>query len=135
LNSIGLSNLQTNVHRKRSSALIPYSEESQSGNNTIIEDWLVERLVHKLRRAIAAVQHTSIPHLLYRTIICENEDALQEEIGMISRKHIVIMTYAYGGFVPSTFQKIEVYTLDKFTRLIVQNRKKDLLLQCLNSLE
>ena len=54
---------------------------------------------------------------------------------MISGKHIVIMIYSYGGFVPSTFQKIEVYTSDKFTNWIVKNGKKDLLLQCLESLE
>lgn len=81
------------------------------------------------------VEQTHIPHLLYRNTIEESKDALQEEVGMISGKHIVIMIYSYGGFVPSTFQKIEVYTSDKFTNWIVKNGKKDLLLQCLESLE
>jgi hypothetical protein len=42
--------------------------------------------------------------------------------------------YAYGGFIPSNFQKVEVY-LDKFTRWIAQKQRKELLLQYLESLE
>jgi hypothetical protein len=42
--------------------------------------------------------------------------------------------YTYGGFVPSTFQKIAVYTLDKFTKWIVKKEKRDLLLQCLQNI-
>ncbi len=64
----------------------------------------------------------------------ESQDVLQEEVGIISGKHIVIMIYAYGGFVPSTFQKIEVYTSDKFIKSIIKKGKTALLLQCLESL-
>jgi hypothetical protein len=46
-------------------------------------------------------------------------DALQEELCILSGKHIVIMIYAYGGFVPSTFQKIDIYNSDKFIRWII----------------
>jgi hypothetical protein len=88
-----------------------------------------------LRKASIIVHQTHIPHLLYRTTIEENEDVVNEEVGIISEKYIVIMIYAYGGFIPCVIQKIEVYTLDKFTRWIVQKRKKDLLLQCLESLD
>jgi len=45
------------------------------------------------------------------------------------------MIYAYGGFVSSTFQKIDVFTSDKFIRWIIKEGKKDLLMQCLESLE
>ena len=120
------------VSKKRSSLILPHVDERQ--DNAIIEDWLAERLADKLRKASMVVQQTHIPHLLYRNTIEESKDALQEEVGMISGKHIVIMIYSYGGFVPSTFQKIEVYTSDKFTNWIVKNGKKDLLLQCLESL-
>src|SRR5439155_24472055 len=122
-----------NVNKKRSSLILSDVEARQ--NNAIIEDWLAERLSDKLRKASMVVQQTHIPHLLYRNTIEESKDALQEEVGMISGKHIVIMIYSYGGFVPSTFQQIEVYTSDKFTNWIIKNGKKDLLLQCLESLE
>ena len=126
---------QKNVVKKRSSSLVfPHVEEKQDNAN-IIDDWLSERLSDKLRKASIVVQQTHIPHLLYRNTIEESNDALQEELGIISGKHIVIMIYAYGGFVSSTFQKIDVYTSDKFTRWIIKNGKKDLLLQCLESLE
>ena len=123
------------VDKKRFYSLIPSHVQEEGQDNVIIEDWLAERLAEKLRKASMVVQQTHISHLLYRNTIEESRDALQEEVGMISGKHIVIMIYSYGGFVPSTFQKIEVYTSDKFINWIVKNGKKDLLLQCLESLE
>jgi len=129
------NNHHKNVDKKRFYSLISPHVQEEGQDNVIIEDWLVERLADKLRKASMVVQQTHIPHLLYRNTIEESKDALQEEVGMISGKHIVIMIYSYGGFVPSTFQKIEVYTSDKFTNWIVKNGKKDLLLQCLESLE
>jgi hypothetical protein len=129
------NNHHKNVDKKRFYSLISPHVQEEGQDNVIIEDWLAERLADKLRKASMVVQQTHIPHLLYRNTIEESKDALQEEVGMISGKHIVIMIYSYGGFVPSTFQKIEVYTSDKFTNWIVKNGKKDLLLQCLESLE
>ncbi|MGB6531154.1 MAG: hypothetical protein WBF33_23850 [Candidatus Nitrosopolaris sp.] len=123
---------QFRLHEKR-----PHVTEKQANNSNanVIEDWLVERLADKLRKASIIVQQTHIPHLLYRTTIEENEDVVNEEVGVISEKYIVIMIYVYGGFIPCVIQKVEIYTLDKFTRGIVQKRKKDLLLQCLESLD
>jgi hypothetical protein len=121
-----------NVNKKRSSLILSDVEERQ--DNAIIEDWLEERLSDKLRKASTVVQQTHIPHLLYRKTIEESKNALEEEVGIISIKHVVIMIYAYGGFVSSTFQKINVYTSDKFIRWIIKKRKKDLLLQCLETL-
>jgi hypothetical protein len=125
---------QKNVVKKSSSSLIPPHVAEEKQDNAIIEDWLAERLTDKLRKASMVVQQTHIPHLLYRNTIEESRDALQEEVGIISGKHIVIMIYAYGGFVSSTFQKIDVYTSDKFIKWIIKKRKKDLVLQCLESL-
>ena len=101
----------------------------------VIEDWLVERLADKLRKGSIIVQQSHIPHLLYRTVIEENEDVVEEEIGILSEKYIVTIIHVYGGFIPSSLRKIDVYTLDKFTRRIIQKGKKDLLLQCLENLE
>jgi len=125
---------QKKVVKKRSSSLIPPHLAEEKQDNAIIEDWLAERLTDKLRKASIVVQQTHRPHLLYRNTIEESQDVLQEEVGIISGKHIVIMIYAYGGFVPSTFQKIEVYTSDKFIKSIIKKGKKDLLLQCLETL-
>jgi hypothetical protein len=125
---------QKNVIKKRSSLNLPHVVEEKQDNAIIIEDWLAERLTDKLRNASIVAQQTHRPHLLYRNTIEESQDGLQEELGIISGKHIVIMIYAYGGFVPSTFQKIEVYTSDKFIKSIIEKGKKDLLLQCLETL-
>jgi hypothetical protein len=124
---------QKNVVKKRSSLIPPLVAEAKQ-DNAIIEDWLAERLTDKLRKASMVVQETRIPHLLYRNTIEESQDALQEEVGIISGKHIVVMMYAYGGFVSSTFQKIDVYTSDKFIKWIIKKGKRELLLQCLERL-
>ena len=125
--------LKNAIRKGSSSSLILPHEEKQG--NAIIKDWLAERLSDKLRKATTVVQQTRKPHLLYRNTIEESKDALQEEACILSGKHIVIMIYAYGGFVSSTFQKIDVYTSDKFIRWIIKEGKRDLLMQCLESLE
>ena len=74
-------------------------------------------------------------YLLYRKNIEESESAVEEEISYISGSHIVQVIYVYGGFIPSTFKNIEIFTLDKFTKWILQERKRELLLQCIEELE
>ncbi|MGC2574877.1 MAG: hypothetical protein WA364_25465 [Candidatus Nitrosopolaris sp.] len=123
--------LKNTIRKGSSSIILQHTEEKQ----TIIEDWLAERFSDKLRKAARVVQWTRKPRLLYRNTIEESKDVLQEEVCILSRKHIVIMIYAYGGFVSSTFQKIDVYTSDKFIRCIIKEGKKDLLMQCLENLE
>ena len=125
--------LKNAIRKGSSSSLILPHEEKQG--NAIIEDWLAERLSDKLRKATTVVQQTRKPHLLYRSTIEESKDALQEEVCILSGKHIVNMIYAYGGFVSSTFQKIDVYTSDKFIRWIIKEGKRDLLMQCLERLQ
>jgi hypothetical protein len=109
-----------------------YEEEKQEDG--IVERWLAERFESKLQNASLFTKQTHKPLLLYRNTIEESESALQEQIGLIAGKQIVVFVYAYGGFVPSTFQKVEVYTLDKFITSIVKEGKRDMLLQCLHNI-
>jgi hypothetical protein len=119
------------LHKRLSSSI--HGEEKQEDD--IVEKWLAERFEDKLRGISLVVKQTHRPILLYRNIIEESDDALREQVGLVIGKHIVIIMYAYGGFVPSTFQKVEIYTLDKFTKWIVKRGKRDLLLQCLENLD
>ena len=68
-------------------------------------------------------------------MIEENDSALDEEVCLISEKYIVVMRYNYGGFIPSRFQKIRIHTLDRFARMIAQDRDTNLLVECLRNLE
>ena len=63
----------------------------------------------KLRMTSHIIKQTHRPILLYRNTIEEGENALCETIRLAIGKHIVIIMYAYGGFVPSTFQEVEVH--------------------------
>jgi hypothetical protein len=100
-----------------------------------VKQWLADRLKDKLQRASTISLHTQKPIMLFRKSIEETENAVEEEIGYLTGNHIVYMTYVYGGFIPSSFKSIEIFTRDKFTKWIVQERKKDLLLQCIEELE
>jgi hypothetical protein len=121
----------TNLHANSIQQSITHEEEQ----NNIIKQWLSDRLKDKLQRASILSLHSHKPILLFRKSIEETDSAQEEEISYLSGNYIVHMICAYGGFIPSTFHTIEVFTLDKFTKWIVQGRKKDLLLQCIEELE
>jgi hypothetical protein len=110
----------------------PIVKEKKEGT---VKQWLAERLKDKLQKSSILSIQTHKPIILYRISIEETENAVEEEICYLTGIHIVQIIYAYGGFVPSTFQKIEVFTLEKFAKWILQERKKDLLLQCIDGLD
>ena len=70
-----------------------------------------------------------------RKDIEETENAVEEEISYLTGKHVVQLICSYGGYIPSTFKSIEIFTLDKFAKWVVQEQHKDLLLQCIDNLE
>ena len=120
------------LHKRMSSSS---SLRGEKQDDDTVEKWLAERFEDKLRKTPLFIKQTHRPILLYRNTIEESEDALREQIGLVIGKYIVIIMYAYGGFVPSTFQEVEVHTLDKFTKWIVKKGKRDLLLQCLENID
>jgi hypothetical protein len=123
------------IHLEKKTSLSSLHVEEKQERSNIVEKWLAERFEDKLGKASHIIKQTHKPILLYRNTIEESEDALKEQIGLVIGKHIAIIMYAYGGFVPSTFQEVEVHTLDKFTKWIVKKGKRDLLLQCLENMD
>ena len=117
------------LHRRLSSSLTQDKQEDH-----IVERWLAERLEDKLKKYLPVLRQTHKPILLYRNTIEENEAASREQVALIIGRQIVIFVYTYGGFVPTTFDRADLYTLDKFTKWIVKKGKKDLLLQCLENI-
>lgn len=102
----------------------------------ILKNWLAIRIKDKIQSVCLLAQQTQKPITLYRNIIEESEDALKEEVCMVSGKNqIVVLLYVHGGFIPSYFHKLNVFTIDKFTKWILREEKKDLLLSCLNEIE
>lgn len=105
-----------------------------NGKEHPFEEWLIYRLRSKLKEANVIIQHSHIPLLLYRDIIEESNCAAEEEVCLLAENHVIILLYAYGGFIPSEFQLIRIHTIDKFTKSILKKDRKDLLLQCLENL-
>lgn len=105
-----------------------------NGKEHPFEEWLIYRLGSKLKEANMIIQHSHIPLLLYRDIIEESNCAAEEEVCLLAENHVIILLYAYGGFIPSEFQRIRIHTIDKFTKSILKKDRKDLILQCLENL-
>lgn len=113
---------------------IQKQEESENENQEkIVEEWLIEKFRDKLRKASIISSRKDRPFILYRNIIEESEDALEEEVATMSEKHVVVQVFSHGGFLPTNFQKQHIFTLDKFIRRILKSNRS-LLLQCLDNL-
>jgi hypothetical protein len=142
LKSYQIHNSNENYQSKKNKVYVSIHEShnkqstiKEEEQNVIIKQWLTERLKDKLQRANILSLHHHKPIHLYRKSIEESDNAAEEEIIYLTGNHIVHMIYAYGGFIPSTFKTIEVFTLDKFIKWIIQEKNKDLLFQCIEELE
>jgi gamma-glutamylcysteine synthetase len=73
---------------------------------------------------------------LYSNIIEESEDSAKEEIVLHNQKYITVQTFNIGGFLPSSFQEQQIFTIDKFIIWVIKERKdREIILQCLEALE
>jgi len=105
-----------------------------NGKEHPFEEWLMCKLKDKLKEANMIIQHSHRPLLLYRDTIEESNCAVEEEVCLLAETHVIILLYAYGGFIPSEFQRVKIHTLEKFAKLILKKGRKDLVLQCLENL-
>ncbi|MBV9175523.1 MAG: hypothetical protein JO327_03485 [Nitrososphaeraceae archaeon] len=119
------------IHQSTSLHKDQYSPEEKQ---VVIEEWLEQIFMDKLRKASIRAGRKGKPYILFRNIVEESEDAVKEEIATVIHKYVVTQIFTYGGFLPSSFQKQNVYTLDKFARVILK-RNRNLLLQCLENLD
>jgi len=124
---------KSNASLSINNTLQPITIEDEKNN--IVKQWLSDRLKDKLQRASITSLHSHKSILLFRKNIEETDVAIEEEISYLIGNHIIHLVYAYGGFVPTSFHTIEIFTLDKFTKWILQDKKKDLLLQCIEELD
>jgi hypothetical protein len=99
----------------------------------VVEEWLITMFMNKLRKA-SIIASGKGPYTLYRNIIEESEEAVQEEVATVIDKYVVVQVLTYGCFLPCNFQRQSVFTLDKFTRVMLK-RNRNLILQCLENLE
>jgi hypothetical protein len=64
------------------------------------EEWL-NKLRSKLKEVNMIIQNSHKPLLLYRDIIEDSNCAAEEEVCLLAENHVIILLYAYGGFIPS----------------------------------
>jgi hypothetical protein len=112
----------------------PSEPDAYVQNQVIVEDWLIDILVDKLRKASTIVSQKKIPFILYRNIVEESDSCVQEEVATLADKYVVVQLFSYGGFIPSSFQRQHVYTIDRFTRIILK-KNSVLFFECLENLK
>ena len=112
---------------------VPSERDAYIEKEIIVEGWLIDILVDKLRKACTILSRKKIPFILYRNIIEESEACVQEEVATLADKYVVVQVFSYGGFIPSTFQRQHVYTIDRFTRIILK-KNSTLFFECLENL-
>jgi hypothetical protein len=120
--------------RNKQHLSVPNDHDAYEEKQVIVEDWLMDILMDKLRKASTIVSQKDIPFILYRNIIEENDTCVQEEVATLVEKYVVIQVFSYGGFIPSSFQRQHVFTIDRFTRLILR-KNSALFFECLESLK
>jgi hypothetical protein len=99
-----------------------------------LDAWLNERLGDKLKRASIAAATSHKPFILYRIPMEDINDATQEEIAILNGDYIVVQLYTYGGFLPSSFQELHVFSLYEFQTWL-KERSHELLLLCISNLD
>ena len=99
-----------------------------------LDKWLGGKFLDKLIKASLLAACVGKPFILYRNIIDETGHAVQEEVGIVSEKYVVVEVFTYGGFLPSTFQQQYVFTLSEFAKWMMQ-RSHEIFLRCVNNLE
>lgn len=120
--------------RNKQHLSVPNDRDAYEEKQVIVEDWLMDILMDKLRKASTIVSQKDIPFILYRNIIEESDTCVQEEVATLVEKYVVIQVFSYGGFIPSSFQRQHVFTIDRFTRLILR-KNSALFFECLESLK
>lgn len=120
--------------RNKQHLSVPNDLDAYEEKQVIVEDWLMDILMDKLRKASTIVSQKDIPFILYRNIIEESDTCVQEEVATLVEKYVVIQIFSYGGFIPSSFQRQHVFTIDRFTRLILR-KNSALFFECLESLK
>ncbi|MFL6355535.1 MAG: hypothetical protein ACJ709_01340 [Nitrososphaeraceae archaeon] len=120
--------------RNKQHLSVPNDRDAYEEKQVIVEDWLMDILMDKLRKASTIVSQKDIPFILYRNIIEESDTCAQEEVATLVEKYVVIQIFSYGGFIPSSFQRQHVFTIDRFTRLILR-KNSALFFECLESLK
>ena len=101
---------------------------------TTLDEWIIEHLRDKLRKAISAICIINKPIVLYTSIMEEAENSTEEEIAILDQKYVVVQVLANGGFIPTSFQQQFVLTLEEFPPWIMK-RSHSLFMQCIKSLD
>ncbi len=99
-----------------------------------IEECMISRLKSLLFRASILSFKISKSIIVYRNIIEEKDDIVEEEIATISGPFIIVQVITYGGIIAPNVQQQFVFDLDEFPDWAM-NRGKELFQRILNNLE
>ena len=112
------------------------NKDKKETEKAIVDKWLIEHFRNKLKMAITLVAKLNRPLTLYSKILEESEDSAKEIIMLHTQRYITVQIFVRGGFIPTTLQEQQIFTIDKFISWVIEKRRdREIILQCLEALE
>ncbi|RMF28698.1 MAG: hypothetical protein D6752_07205 [Candidatus Nitrosothermus koennekii] len=99
-----------------------------------IEECMISRLKELLFISSILSFKSSKPIILYRNVMEEYEDIMEEEIASISGPFIIVQVITYGGVIAPSIQQQSIFDLEEFPEWAM-NRGKELFQRILSNLE
>lgn len=99
-----------------------------------LDGWLMFHFTELLKKGSSHVAKTTIPIMLYRNTIEEEEDSYQETVCTLTEGYVIVQLVTSGGNIVPSFQQQFVFTIDQFPEWLMR-KSRDLLLQCVDFLE
>ncbi|MGD1834703.1 MAG: hypothetical protein ACPKQO_03185 [Nitrososphaeraceae archaeon] len=99
-----------------------------------LDEFLIKKFKDKLEKIVLISNKNNYPIILYRRTIEENEVSIEEEIGTVSEKYVIVQIFTHGGYLPVSFREQHVFTTEEFSVWIMK-RSKSMLLQCMENMD
>ena len=99
-----------------------------------LDSWQVQQLTDLLKKGSEIVTRTSIPIVLYRQTLEEEDDAYEEIVCTLTKGYVIEQQVISGGVLVPSFHQQSVFTIEEFSQeLLTQSR--DRFLQIIELLE
>ena len=99
-----------------------------------LDNWQVQQLTDLLKKGSEIVARTSIPIVLYRQTLEEEEEAYEEIVCTLTKDYVIEQLVISGGILVPSFHQQSVFTIEEFAKESI-TKSRDRFLQIIELLE
>jgi len=99
-----------------------------------LDEFYIKKFKEKIEKMLLISNKNNHPLVLYRRTIEENDVSIEEEIGTVSERYVVVQIFTHGGYLPVLFREQHVFTPEEFPYWIIK-RSRSMLLQCMENMD